>query len=48
VSARNGADPEPDVADPALLNHYDWYAAHGWRQPYPGESRILTPGELTR
>ena len=41
-----GARPMPDVADPMLLNHYDWYAAHGWRVPYPGEVAILTPRQL--
>jgi len=43
-----GSRPAPDVADPNLLNHYDWYAAHGWRLPYPGESAILTPTQLLR
>jgi YVTN family beta-propeller protein len=43
-----GAHPRPDYANPVLLNHYDWYAAHGWRTPYPGERRIATPAELLR
>lgn len=41
-----GARPRPDFASPMLLNHYDWYAAHGWRVPYPGEVAILTPRQL--
>ena len=36
----------PDRANPAQLNRAIWYAAHGFTQPYPGESRILTPGEV--
>ena len=43
-----GTRPVPDFADPVLLNHYDWYAAHGWRTPYPGESRFFTPAQLLR
>ena len=41
-----GANPMPDFADPVLLNHYDWYAAHGWRVPYPGESTLYSPAQL--
>jgi hypothetical protein len=36
----------PDRANPAQLNRAIWYAAHRFTQPYPGESRILTPGEV--
>ncbi|MFC0458539.1 hypothetical protein ACFFGR_18650, partial [Arthrobacter liuii] len=35
----------PDRANPAQLNHADWYAAHNFTQPYPGEDKILTPDE---
>ncbi|MFC0458421.1 bifunctional YncE family protein/alkaline phosphatase family protein [Arthrobacter liuii] len=36
----------PDRANPARLNHADWYAAHNFTQPYPGEDKILTPDEV--
>jgi len=35
-----------DWANPAQLNHYDWYSAHGWKVPYPGESKILAPSQV--
>ncbi len=35
-----------DRANPAQLNHADWYAAHNYTQPYPGENKILTPDEV--
>lgn len=35
-----------DSVNPEQLNRYDWYTAHGWSKPYPGDSRILTPGEV--
>jgi YVTN family beta-propeller protein len=37
----------PDRANPAQLNHADWYAAHNYTQPYPGEDKVLTPDEVT-
>ncbi|MBT1004376.1 hypothetical protein KIH31_17455 [Paenarthrobacter sp. DKR-5] len=36
----------PDRANPAQLNHADWYAAHNYSRPYPGEDKILTPTEV--
>ena len=36
----------PDAVDANVHNHVDWYAAHGFAKPYPGESRVLTPAEL--
>jgi|GEM_PF-4520559 hypothetical protein len=33
----------PDRANPAQLNHADWYAAHNYTQPYPGEDKSSTP-----
>jgi hypothetical protein len=34
------------MADPAHLNRIDWYAAHKFSMPYPGDSKILTPDEV--
>jgi YVTN family beta-propeller protein len=36
----------PDRADSAHLNRADWYAAHNYTQPYPGDNKILTPDEV--
>ncbi len=41
-----GRTPIADWANPAQLNHYDWYSSHGWKVPYPGERSILTPGQV--
>jgi hypothetical protein len=38
----------PDGIDDQLLNHAIWYADHGFRTPYPGESRVLLPAEVSR
>jgi YVTN family beta-propeller protein len=32
-----------DAADPNFLNHLVWYSATGWKLPYPGERKILSP-----
>ena len=32
-----------DAADPNFLNHVVWYSATGWKLPYPGERKILSP-----
>jgi hypothetical protein len=37
----------PDGIDDQLLNHAIWYADHGFATPYPGESRVLLPTEVT-
>jgi hypothetical protein len=37
---------KPDQANPAQLNHADWYSATGWTQPYPGEKTILPPDRV--
>ncbi|HEV2373554.1 MAG TPA: bifunctional YncE family protein/alkaline phosphatase family protein [Streptosporangiaceae bacterium] len=42
----NGSHAINDWANPAQLNRLDWYSAHAWRQPYPGDKKILTPGEV--
>ena len=35
-----------DAVNPEQLNRYDWYTAHGWSKPYPGDSKILKPAEV--
>ena len=37
----------PDGIDDQLLNHAIWYAGHDFTTPYPGESRVLLPSEVT-
>jgi hypothetical protein len=37
---------KPDQANPAQLNRVDWYSATGWRRPYPGDRKILAPGQV--
>ncbi|GAA1520107.1 phosphoesterase [Kribbella lupini] len=41
-----GPDARADFANPAQLNHFDWYQAHDWSTPYPGESKILAPADV--
>ncbi|MCU4185288.1 bifunctional YncE family protein/alkaline phosphatase family protein [Acidiferrimicrobium sp. IK] len=36
----------PDFANAAQLNHYDWYSAHNWTTPYPGEKTIVGPNQV--
>jgi YVTN family beta-propeller protein len=40
----NGA--VPDFANPEQMNRYTWYQAHGWKVPYPGDSRIYAPSQV--
>jgi YVTN family beta-propeller protein len=40
----NGA--VPDYADPEQMNRYTWYQAHGWKVPYPGDSKIYAPSQV--
>ncbi|HEY0933896.1 MAG TPA: alkaline phosphatase family protein [Trebonia sp.] len=42
----NGSGAIQDWANPAQLNHLDWYSAHDWKTPYPGDSKILTPSQV--
>jgi hypothetical protein len=42
----NGSHAMEDLANPAQLNHLDWYSAHGWKQAYPGEKHILAPNQV--
>ena len=36
----------PDVVDEDVLNHYDWYDAHNYNTPYPGETYVRSPTEF--
>ena len=40
----NGA--VPDYANPEQMNRYTWYQAHGWKVPYPGDSKIYAPNAV--
>jgi YVTN family beta-propeller protein len=42
----HGPNQHPDEADPALLDHAIWYANTHFSKPFPGEKRVLFPGEL--
>ena len=41
-----GPTAVPDYANPAQMDHYDWYASTGWTKPYPGESKIYAPNQV--
>ncbi|MEW2401882.1 bifunctional YncE family protein/alkaline phosphatase family protein [Streptomyces sp. NPDC046862] len=41
-----GPNAVPDFANPAQMNHFTWYATHGWKKPYPGESKIYAPDDV--
>jgi YVTN family beta-propeller protein len=36
----------PDYANPEQMNRYTWYQAHGWKVPYPGDSKIYAPSQV--
>jgi Phosphoesterase family len=40
----NGAIP--DYANFEQMNRYTWYQAHGWKVPYPGDSKIYAPSQV--
>ncbi len=42
----NGKGAIQDWANPAQLNRLDWYSAHDWKTPYPGDSAILPPSQV--
>ena len=42
----NAPNPKPDSASPVLMNHFDWYQAHDWSTPYPGEDKIFAPNDV--
>jgi YVTN family beta-propeller protein len=35
-----------DSANPAQMNHLNWYEAHDWTKPYPGEAKIFAPQDV--
>ena len=35
-----------DWANPAQLNRLDWYSAHNWATPYPGDKKVLAPDQV--
>jgi len=41
-----GPNARADFANPAQMNHYNWYEAHNWATPYPGESKIVAPNDF--
>ena len=41
-----GPTAVPDYANPEQMNRYTWYATHGWRAPYPGDSKIYAPNQV--
>jgi hypothetical protein len=41
-----GPTARADFANPAQMNHFDWYDAHDWAKPYPGEKKILAPQDV--
>jgi YVTN family beta-propeller protein len=42
----NGRGAIQDWANPAQLNRLDWYSAHDWKVPYPGDKAILAPSQV--
>jgi hypothetical protein len=42
----NGNHAIQDWANPAQLNRLDWYSAHDWKVPYPGDKVILAPNQV--
>jgi len=42
----NGRWAVQDWANPAQLNRLDWYSAHDWKVPYPGDKTILPPDQV--
>jgi YVTN family beta-propeller protein len=42
----NGPNAIQDYANPAQLNRLDWYSAHNWKVPYPGDKTILAPAQV--
>ncbi len=42
----SGPRQDPDRADPNLLNRAIWYAMKNYSVPYPGDKRVLFPGEV--
>jgi YVTN family beta-propeller protein len=40
------ANPGPDRVNPVMMDHYAWYAAHGWSVPYPGDATVEKPNQV--
>jgi YVTN family beta-propeller protein len=36
----------PDYAHPEQMNRYTWYQTHGWKKPYPGDTKIYAPADV--
>ncbi|MGI5239407.1 alkaline phosphatase family protein [Dactylosporangium sp. CA-139066] len=41
-----GPGARADSSNPAQMNHFDWYEAHDWSKPYPGEDKIYAPDDV--
>jgi Phosphoesterase family len=41
-----GPNAWADFANPAQMNRFDWYQAHDWSKPYPGDRTILAPANV--
>jgi hypothetical protein len=41
-----GPNARADFANPAQMNRFDWYDAHDWSTPYPGDPKILAPADV--
>jgi hypothetical protein len=39
-------DFRPDSTPEQVLNHAIWYGTKGYRTPYPGEHKVLTPRQV--
>jgi YVTN family beta-propeller protein len=36
----------PDLVNPAMLERFDYYTTTNWRKAYPGDARVLGPGQV--
>ena len=41
-----GPNAIEDYPNDVNFNHWDWYQAHDWKVPYPGESKIYPPQDV--
>ena len=41
-----GLHAVPDSVNVPQMNRYDWYTAHDWKKPYPGDGKILAPDQV--
>lgn len=42
----SGRTAGPDTTNPAQMNRLAWYASTGWVRAYPGDTKVLAPGEV--